>query len=249
MEPSLRMQLNRGGFWARLGAYLIDFVIVTAIVQVMAMILYPHSGGQVQATGFLRGIGCQTLAAPPVGVSVPPELEANRFEECRVGILGLEYAHTFRADNVTAEGVVTSEGWTVMLDQSGKVVAWPLLDVLVLPLFMLWRAVTDGRSAGTLGRKATGLKLVTGEGSQPGFGKALGRQVLLWWPVLAGLPLGLTPDLTASLIGTESELSMPVAAVLGPAVVVWFIAAIVMIVRRRDPLYDRWVGTAVVARE
>lgn len=243
------MTRERAGFWRRLGALLLDCIVLTALVQVAAIVLYPISDGRLQANGLVRFMNCQSVAQLPAGVAVPAEYAAGTIKECRVTLLGLEYGHYLEVEAAsTGETDSDSERWTQRLDGSGARASAVSLDILILPLMMLWCALADGRSRQTLGRRAAGLTVMAADGSPPGSGKALLRQLLLWWPALLSLPFDGGAALSGGFQIPNAGLSLKTADILGLASLVWYITAIAMIVRRTDPLYDRWTGTKVIAQ-
>lgn len=238
------MTWMRAGFWRRLGALFVDFIVLSAIIQIAAFVLYPLSNGRLQADGLIRMVNCQSLAAPPAGVTVPQEFAAGPLKDCRIGLLGLEYGHYLEVEPPSGD-----DPWTKLLDRNGNAATVLSLDLLMLPLLMLWRAFADGRSSQTLGRQAAGLKVVTGEDGAPGFGTALLRQLFLWWPMLLGLPFDVRSPLSGNFEFSGAGFTVNIAEILGLTIFVWFVIAAVMIARRQDPLHDRWAGTRVVTPE
>ena len=238
------MTWTRAGFWRRLGALFVDFIVLTAVIQIAAFVLYPLTDGRVQADGLIRMVNCQSLAAPPAGVTVPDEFTSGPLKDCRIGLLGLEYGHYLEV-----EAQSNDDPWTKLLDRSGNAATVLSLDLLMLPLLMLWRAFADGRSAQTLGRRVAGLKVVAGEDGAPGFGTALLRQLILWWPGLLGLPFDVRSPLSGGLELLGAGFTVNITEILVLTMLVWFLVAIVMIARRLDPLHDRWAGTKVVTPE
>ncbi len=238
------MTWTRAGFWRRLGALLVDFIVLTAVIQIAAFVLYPLSDGRLQADGLIRMVNCQSLAVPPAGVTVPQEFAAGPLKDCRVGLLGLEYGHYLEVEAQSSD-----DPWTKLLDRSGNAATVLSLDLLMLPLLMLWRAFADGRSAPTLGRRAAGLKVVAGVDDAPGFGTALLRQLVLWWPGLLSLPFDVRSPFSGNFEFSGAGFTVSIAEVLALTIFIWFLIATIMIARRLDPLHDRWAGTRVVTPE
>src|SRR5450631_3765034 len=53
----------RGGFWRRALAVFIDLIAISAVLQMVALVLFPLTNGQVQFSGGpLYGLNCQKLA-------------------------------------------------------------------------------------------------------------------------------------------------------------------------------------------
>lgn len=238
------MTWTRAGFWRRLGALIVDVIVLTAVIQIAAFVLYPLTDGRLQAEGLVRMVNCQSIAAPPAGVTVPNEYSAGALKDCRVNLLGLEYGHY-----VEVEAQSSEEPWKRLLDSSGNAASVLSLDLLLLPLLMLWRAMIDARSGQTLGRRAAGLKVVAGTDGSPGFGTALLRQLFLWWPALLSLPFEERSPLSSGFELTGAGLTVNITEILALTIFAWFLIATIMIVRRLDPLHDRWAGTRVVTPE
>lgn len=241
------MTSTRAGFWRRLGALILDCIVLTALVQAAALVLYPLSDGRLQANGLLRFVDCRAVTQVPAGVTVPAEYSASGIKACRISLLGLEFAHYLEA--APLETSESTDPWRLPLDRNGAAASVLSLDVLVLPLLMLWRAFTDGRSERTLGRKAAALTVTTSDGGQPSFGTAMLRQALLWWPALLSLPFDAGATFSGGLRIPAGGFELTTTDILGFATFVWLVVAIVMIVRRTDPLYDRWAGTKVMTPE
>lgn len=241
------MTLTRAGFWRRLVALLVDCIVLTALVQAATLVLYPLSDGRLQTNGLLRFVDCQSVTQLPAGVTVPAEYSASGIKACRVSLLGLEFAHYLEA--APLETSDSTDPWRRPLDRTGAAASVLSLDVLVLPLLMLWRAVTDGRSERTLGRKAAGLTVTTSDGGPPGFGTAMLRQALLWWPALLSLPFDAGATFSGGFQLPATGFELTTTDILGLATFVWAVVAIVMIVRRTDTFYDRWAGTKVVTQQ
>ena len=92
---------ERGGFWRRTSALLIDALVAAVILQLLAFALFPLTGGRVQSTGGFTLLYCDKLDAVPEGVSVPADFGANSITDCRNGIFGLTSARMVKVTQVT----------------------------------------------------------------------------------------------------------------------------------------------------
>ncbi|HEX9588165.1 MAG TPA: hypothetical protein VGA15_10530, partial [Bradyrhizobium sp.] len=150
----------RGGFWRRALAVFIDLIAISALLQVVALVLFPLTHGQVQFSGGpLHGLNCQKLASVPEGVSIPPEFNANSVTDCQQSLLGLPTARTLRVSRITKDGAVTKVAQIRQrLDAEGKPTPGLPLDIFVLPLLIALRFALD-RAGGSIGRRICRLRL------------------------------------------------------------------------------------------
>jgi uncharacterized RDD family membrane protein YckC len=67
-DPTDSVEFQRGGFWRRALAALIDLIAITAVLQLVALGLFPLSNGRVQFTGgVIFANTCHHGAAGTVG--------------------------------------------------------------------------------------------------------------------------------------------------------------------------------------
>lgn len=242
------MQMTRAGFWRHAIALAIDVLLLSVVVQVAALVLYPLTAGRIQAEGSLGETRCTASATPPAGVIVSPELGATGFTECRQLLYGIEHAHTLTVERVEQDdGGTTRVANSVLLGADGSIVAGLMLDTLILPVLVLARAMLDGRSRQTPGRWLTGIKLVSrAKPVPPGFGRALQRQLYYWLlPLLA----------TAAFVGASlsGDVILPafwptIAFVFGVVLawLAWIAGCAIMEAMKRDTPADLLSGAVVV---
>ena len=154
------VECRRGGFWRRALAFFIDLIAISAALQVVALVLFPLTHGQVQFSGGpLHGLNCQKLASVPEGVSIPPEFNANSVTDCQQSLLGLPTARTLRVSRITKDGAVTKVAQIRQrLGADGKPTPGLPLDIFVLPLLIALRFALD-RIGGSIGRRICRLRL------------------------------------------------------------------------------------------
>ena len=78
------MQMTRAGFWRHAIALAIDVLLLSVVVQVAALVLYPLTAGRIQAEGSLGETRCTASASSAsrcIGVS------GTRTRCCRVEIV------------------------------------------------------------------------------------------------------------------------------------------------------------------
>src|ERR1700682_2121007 len=159
------VECMRGGFWRRALAVFIDLIAISALLQVVALVLFPLTHGQVQFSGGpLYGLNCQKLASVPEGVSIPPEFNANSVTDCQQSLLGLPTARTLRVSRITKDGAGAKVAQLRQrLGADGKPTPGLPLDIFVLPLLIALRFALDRTGGslvgGSLGRRSWRLRL------------------------------------------------------------------------------------------
>jgi hypothetical protein len=239
----------RGGFWRRALAVSIDLIAISAVLQVVALLLFPLTHGQVQFSGGpLYGLNCQKLASVPDGVSIPPEFNANSMTDCQQSLLGLPTARTLWVSRITKDGAVTKVAQIRhRLDADGKPTAGLPLDIFVLPLLIALRLALD-RIEGSIGRRICRIRLSNGlDGQYPPPTKSVSRRY-------AALALPLAPawiwSAYAALFPGQELLGATLYWLLwagtGIPLLIAALLAADSIIRRRDAFYDRFAGTSVL---
>ena len=143
----------RAGFWRRVGALLIDFIIVLLPLQILVAILFAQTNGAVQGNvGFFTRI-CAPVSSIPEGLQPPPPANANSVNECRSGFFGFETSRTLSIGTVVQKNNVRSGHYmTYALDAAGKPTTPFNMNWLAM-LALLTYLICDGMSARRNGRK------------------------------------------------------------------------------------------------
>jgi hypothetical protein len=248
------VELVRGGFWQRAPAVLIDLIAVSALVQAVALVLFPLTTGQVQFSGGPRyGLNCQKLASVPQGVSIPADFNVNSIADCQQSPLGLPTARTLRVSPITKDGAVTKVAQNRQrLDADGKSTPGLPLDIFVVPLLIALRFALDRTGGslvgGSLGRRMCRIRLSNGlDGHTPPPATSVRRRYAAlalplapaWiWSAYAALFTGqeLLGTTLYSLFWAGTGILLLIAALL----------AVDSIIHRRDAFYDRFAGTSVL---
>jgi len=262
----------RAGFWRRTVAYSVDGLIV-ALVGAVAIgipvgLLYAASNGAVQIGSTqlnqdepsgpedeegsrfelarLRSIRCVTvnLTQLPEGLDPPPPAKATSASDCRNFAFGLlETARGLTVQRVTEEdGKTESSSEHYTLGADGKPRQALPLDGLIYILFFLYLVVFQRRYGATEGMAATNIRVVDIENPKNvgiSLRKAALRNLLIAAPLIL---LAVMPDSTESWGWFVVLVS---AAFLVLAYGLWIL---VDVVRKKDPIYDRIAGTAVLRR-
>jgi hypothetical protein len=243
------LEFQRSGFWRRAFALLIDAIIVTLLVQCLAMALFPLSGGRVQFANGLNLMFCDKLDAVPEGVNVPADFGATSITDCRQGpIPGLPSSRILRVNKFTQDGAITTTRTIAgFLDTSGKPVEALTLDSTMLPLLLVLRLLFD-RGRGTLGRRICRIHLgVAADGEMPPPAAAVNRRYAALGATLA--PLLLWAMLHGWLAGVKVEGSswpLLVTIVLAIPALITLLEALHAAAFGSDAWYDRFAGTRVL---
>ena len=102
------VEFQRGGFWRRALAVFVDLVAISLMPQLMALALFPLTGGRVQFSGGVAyGNHCEALKAVPAELSFPASFGANTITDCRQSIFGLTSGRVLSVARITHDGNVT----------------------------------------------------------------------------------------------------------------------------------------------
>lgn len=256
--------LRRAGFWRRAGAAILDTLVVLLPLQLLVAVAFLVTNGAVQG-----GFGVALTTCAPVALTAeqtralqpPAPANANAAVRCDTGFLGLTMARTLSVLHVeskqTPNGgqIQTTVGTGYSLNAAGEVVAatdmgLPALGLLAFAIVAQW-ALRGRTLGGWLLRLRVAARRAP-EAAGLGWGRAAARFLLA---VLTQVGLAL-PGFAVVLYllnrGPEVLLASfwgwPAALLIGGmlaqiVVVLWMILDII---RRRDPLYDRWAGTMVL---
>ena len=180
------------GFWRRALALFIDLIVIAVIVEVVAILAYGPSGGRVQTSGVLSHEDCRT-ASLSAGIEVPAWFQENYAGECLLSIFGYRMGHVIVVGRHTVhDAVETDVSVTFQVDDQGRVVRWPSLDLLVFPGVILLRLLLDRRTGG-LGRRMVGIRVMrtgeakTGPVSMGALARRYGAFALMFAPVWLAL--------------------------------------------------------------
>jgi hypothetical protein len=226
---------ERGGFWRRAAAFVVDLIVVGLALLSATIPAYDLSGGRVQAApelGIFTHTICLSLRAVPLGFEVPTELRPNYARDCVSDVFGHPVMHAIVVGRETEPlGVPTDESVTFRVDKEGRPVRLPSLDLFVLPATIVWRWWLDRRK-GSLGRWIFGVRVSVGQTEATP--ASLGRLAMRY----GAFALIFAPAWLAELY---EDLS-PGVGITGLLI----LATVVAIVRRDESFYDRIAGTRVM---
>jgi RDD family len=245
-------ELLRAGFWRRWLATLIDWIVVLFPFQILAAILFGVTAGHVQMnSGFFRA--CEP-AAIPQALSPPPPHDSNFATLCHVSFFGATTGVTLTVGRTAREGNTTTnvtQGY--MADRDGKPINGTSIDAIVELAFVVYLVGLVWKTGRSLGARVVKIRVV--DTAQPGApGVPLGKVIIRYLamligavPVLAVMGYRLaTSGGSADAIFTAGFFQWFIYA--GAVAAIWCIVLIVQIARKKDPVYDRLAGTAVLRR-
>jgi len=246
-----RTEFRRSGFWRHAAALGIDLVVVMLLLQCLAMVLFPLSGGRLQFANGFNLMFCDKLEAVPDGFRLPADFNATSITDCRQGPLPLPGWPTSRVLHVTSttpDSVVTRfiNGF---LDAGGKPIAALTLDSAILPLLLVLRFLFDGglgRGRATVGRWICRIRVGdAADGRIPPPAAMVIRRY-------AALAAALAPILLWTMLndwwigpkGADWALAVTIALSI-PALIV-LLEALHAAAFGSDAWYDRYAGTQVL---
>lgn len=241
----------RAGFWRRWLALMIDFVIVSLPFQIIGAILFVATSGWIQQpSGFAYTI-CETFHAVPDGLVPPPPAGADVARECSVYFFGAETARRMEVGQVTTQGKLTTiVTQNYLLDRDSHPINGVSIGGIELLALIVYLLAMETRTGATLGNLTMRIRVID-TAAPDHFGVPLRKIVFRYLIILIGfvppiLVLGLAYRLLngGGFFGADASgisIWFLIAACLG-----WIIFLSVQVARKRDPLYDRIAGTAVV---
>ncbi|MDI6028666.1 RDD family protein [Corticibacterium sp. UT-5YL-CI-8] len=195
---------------------------------------------------------CQPVQTLPQGLQPPPPEGANAALVCRVGLFGLPTAHVLEVSAVTRDGAMTTtftQAYT--LDADGNPNNAITLDLAAVLILFIYVIACEALRGATVGKVITRIRTI--RRSQPdhigvGVKIALLREIAKHLALIPGLLLyqWMLWDMSSV---QQSGLFFPLLAVGLALVFAWFVWIIVDVARKRDPIYDRLAGTAVLRRQ
>lgn len=234
---------ERGGFWRRGFAWLIDLIIVCLLLQTVAYIAYPLSGGRIQFKDGFATLFCDKLDKVPDGITVPADFAPTSIKICRQGLFGLTAARIVNIQHVEPGTVTTFRQIVVQVDEEGRVITGPGLGLLALPLLFGFRLLLDlGR--GTPGRRTCRVRLAEPNGeAPPQAARVMKRYALQMLPATV-----LYVPALAALFGFPPANDQLPLFVIGPLVclVAGLGLALNTIIYRKETFYDRLAGLRVL---
>ncbi len=249
---------DRAGFWRRLAAFVIDYLVIFVPLFVVVAVLHSLTGGEI--TG--QSLSLRWQFCSPVTISDgSPQMADYDWQVCRTSVFGLTVA-TWAEGLKTGTEPAKSQSIQVMLDPDGDFRSMPLeigfLDLVVLFFYLYLFERTSGRS---IGKRVMAIA-VYDEDDLNRVGLPSRKSIRRQLAKFAGfLPLVAVEAVSAflawgSLAGAEASETFSdttaMLALVGLLVVLaiagtWQIWIVVSIILHNDPIHDRFAGTTVRA--
>jgi RDD family len=243
--------LRRAGFWRRWLAILIDGIVVMIPFQILAAILFSATAGMIQMDrGFFSS--CINGTTIPQGLDPPPPRDSNAIRVCKISFFGALTGATLSVARVAHDGgSTTTVSQTYMLDKDGTPVHGRSIDWIYQLAFVGYLVAMIWTRGKTLGSRVVKVKVIdTANPSAAGvpLSKTIVRYLAMMIGAVPALALLIYQRIavggTADAMFTSSFFQwFGYAAVLGG---LWALVLIIQVAMKRDPVYDRLAGTAVV---
>lgn len=259
--------LRRAGFWRRVAAAVVDFLVVIVPLQLLLATAFAATGGGIQGDFGLTWTSCSApsddvrslLMGGVLRISDPrvsPVACTTRF----AGLPTRVQLALVRGGREEASGSQDESPRLAMIAVDADLLPSRPLTVswLPLPIYAIVIASLWAMTGKTLGARLFRFRVVAlAAPARPGIGdRAAWKRILYWFTVNGILTGPLYVLMTLGAIGLGAIFVGPDGTVR--AEVFWGIVALVPlqfgvglwmlvdIVRRRDPIYDRLAGTAVI---
>lgn len=215
------------GFWRRVFSFFIDTALICVLFQIIGIAAYGLSEGRIQSSAAVFSATRCESAAPPPGFAVDPRFERRVI--CRSS-LGRTFSQIFIASHVEKRGnVIVSQSETVRVDDHGRTGVIDIGNALWVMLYG-FKILLQRGGGRTPGDRAAGVRIV----GRTSVAALTARYALQAAPSLAGAVV----VLLATAAGAPLT-AMIAVGVVGLAVYLW---ALVDILRRRPPYFDRLSG-------
>lgn len=245
------VEFRRAGFWRRWAAAIIDWIIVSLPFQILAVVLFSMTSGMVQMdSGFFKY--CEVVKNIPMPLDPPPPQDFNVGQVCRISLFGATTGAILTVSRVTRQGATTtrvSQGY--MLDSSGQPIHGTSIDGIAEAAFLAYLVLMIWKTGRTLGSRVLSIRVV--DVSNPGASEVSLRKVILRY---LAMTIGFLPALAVLIYQVETTAGSSDAvftgdffrwfAIAGLIAALWVLVLVIQVARKRDPIYDRLAGTAVL---
>ena len=248
--------LRRAGFWRRILAFLVDMAVILVPLQIVVAVLFAQTNGRIQGNFGFTLNSCTALSQLPEGLQTQIA-NPTHATDCTKSFFGFPTARLLMVSRSTTEGAVTStvsEGFWLdasgqLTDRAGYDVTW--IAVLALVAFILAAEIQSGRS---IGDRVTRIRVadmsrpaVQGLPVLKSFGRHLAKLVGFIPLAIVQAPILYYRHDSAAMSQYAESSIYRVGFYVGIALLIaWIVWIIVATARKRDPVYDRLAGTAVL---
>jgi hypothetical protein len=239
------------GLWPRLGALVLDLVVVIVAVQLLTTAVHYASRGEVQGALGLAFVDCQPTRDVPK-LDPPPPQGYSFVMHCQRSLLGLDMANWLAIGKVVSlgDGHFDKQVQQYAIGPQGDQAFAPTIagDGWIVFAIFAYLPIADWLFGATVGKWIVGLRTIDVRNpSRRGlpFWKAVVRQAA----IQAGILLSTAIIFVYQLAGADLEQSTDLARLLYLVVLGWILWNSGRLLVGWESLYDRAAGTTVVRRE
>lgn len=262
--------VRRAGFWRRFAATVLDTLIVLVPLQCLVVAGFALTDGVVQGGMVSTLTVCEPYNVPPALLAklrpAPPE-GSDSARHCSGSLFGFPtFAQLVvgKASRETTESgaIIEREQWvSYPMNARGQFIDAYRMDIpadIAFVVAILWQWAARGRTlGGRLLRLRIAWRAPDGSVVGPDLGEGIGwwaaiKRLLFSWLVgfafVPGLLLVFGLYFLLSTLGQPGLAKIALFALIpiGIGQLVFLLMILTDIVQRRDPIYDRWAGTAAV---
>jgi uncharacterized RDD family membrane protein YckC len=240
---------TRARFWGRIGAFIIDALVIGTFLAVLGIILFPLTDGRIRVDSVPLNVRtCYALNALPPELGLPPDFKVTQAARCTLTFLGYVHNRVLIVSEVTRSGAVTyTRTLTFAADADGRPTSAFELDHLAIFLLAGYLLLLEWRFGKTLGKDLVGVRVQSLAGGPLTLSQAVKRTLVKMLPVLI-----LTPALIAAMwLGPGSLLPFMkylfvIIALAGAVGLVLLVNFVVTVRVGNLPWHDRWAQTEVL---
>ncbi|MBV9113302.1 MAG: RDD family protein [Hyphomicrobiales bacterium] len=252
----------RAGFWRRAFSLIVDALVIGIPFQILVVWLYAATDGAVQVTGMY--VGCHIVDQPKYALDPPPPKQSNFAKECRSSVIGLETSRTLVVGRAFREGSVTKTvSQNYSLDSDGQPRNALHLDWLEQLALLAYLITMEHRTGVTLGNYVFRIEVVSWKSpGSPGIPllNSIIRQLSQWLGLVPIVAFGVYEFIAGgefsfvfnegwtikSITLKSATNEVRVLLICLGLCVLWSLCNLILIVAKRDPLFDRLARVTVL---
>jgi uncharacterized RDD family membrane protein YckC len=241
---------ERGGFWRRVLALLIDAMLISLLVGIIGVPLYGPTGGAIRVSStFVNDTTCTATSPNRPGVRLPMDFTPTGAGICVRRFFGLEHDRTLIIQQITKSGAVTySRVISLPVDAEGRVVKPFYLDNLTLVLIAIYLFLLEWLIGTTIGKRILGLRVRSLDGARITLSQSairtLSRMIALAPIFVFTLGMVMLEPTRATTLLSDNLITITVVTI--GWILAFFVNFAVTVRRGNLPWYDQWAGTEVV---
>lgn len=240
----------RAGVWRRAFAFLIDVMLVSAVIALVGVPFYGPTDGAIRVSNtVIHATTCTAIAPNRIDVQLPADFKATTAAICVRKFFGQEHDRLLVVREVSRSGSVTyTREITMPVDAKGRVVRVFYLDYLTLIVLAAYLLVAEWRFGTTAGKTTVSLRVRSLDGAPITLSQAAIRTLVRLAPFAPVVIFMLVAAVRDPAQGAAFLLSnLATISLVSLALILILLLNFILTVRRRDlPWHDRWAGTEVV---